>query len=61
MSAAVILLSDPAKSITAVAEDLGYSSIEHFSSAFKSYYHVSPRQYRKEGIPHALPDSPNLT
>lgn len=60
MSAAVILLSDPAKSITAVAEDLGYSSIEHFSSAFKSYYHVSPRQYRKEGIPHALPDSPQI-
>ncbi|HJC22520.1 MAG TPA: AraC family transcriptional regulator [Candidatus Eisenbergiella merdavium] len=57
MSAAAILLSDPARSITSVAEDLGYSSIEHFSSAFKSYYRISPRQYRKEGVYHSFPDS----
>lgn len=47
MSAAAILLSDKARSITSIAEELGYSSAEHFSSAFRSYYHMSPRQYRK--------------
>lgn len=57
MSAAAILLSDTSRSITSIAEDLGYSSIEHFSSAFKSYYHISPRQYRKEGVYHSFPDS----
>ncbi|HJA93411.1 MAG TPA: AraC family transcriptional regulator [Candidatus Eisenbergiella merdipullorum] len=57
MSAAAILLSDSSRSITSVAEDLGYSSIEHFSSAFKSYYHISPRQYRKEGVYHSFPDN----
>ena len=56
MSAAAILLSDPSRSITSVAEDLGYSSIEHFSSAFRSYYHISPRQYRKEGVYHSFPE-----
>ena len=36
MSAAAILLSDSSRSITSVAEALGYSSMEHFSSAFKN-------------------------
>lgn len=48
MSAAAILLSDKTRSITSIAEDLGYSSIEHFSSAFRSFYQVSPREYRKQ-------------
>lgn len=54
MSAAVILLSDPTKTITDIAEELGYSSMEHFSSAFKSYYHSSPREYRKKSLYNAL-------
>ncbi len=48
MSAASQLLTDTTQSITSIAEDLGYSSIEHFSSAFKKYYQKSPRQYRKD-------------
>lgn len=48
MSAAAILLSDTKQSVTSVAEALGYSSIEHFSSAFRNYYHMSPSQFRKE-------------
>ena len=55
MSAAAILLTDTGKSITAIAEELGYSSIEHFSSAFKHYYHISPRQYRKGAAYHSFP------
>ncbi len=47
MSAAAILLSDSSRSVAAIAEDLGYSSAEHFSSAFRNYYGVSPREYRK--------------
>lgn len=48
MSAAAILLADSSRSITSIAEELGYSSIEHFSSAFRKYYAISPRQFRKE-------------
>ena len=48
MSVAAILLSDKTRSITSIAEDLGYSSIEHFSSAFRNFYHVSPREYRRQ-------------
>lgn len=48
MSAAAILLSNTEYSITSVAGELGYSSIEHFTSAFRGYYGTSPRQYRKE-------------
>ena len=48
MSAAAILLSNAECSITSIAEELGYSSIEHFTSAFRNYYATSPRQYRKE-------------
>ncbi len=47
MSVAAILLSDKTRSITSIAEDLGYSSIEHFSSAFRNFYQTSPREYRK--------------
>lgn len=47
MSAAAILLADKSKSITSIAEELGYSSPEHFSSAFRSYYGTCPREYRK--------------
>ena len=47
MSAAAILLADKTKSITFIAEELGYSSPEHFSSAFRSYYKMCPRDYRK--------------
>ena len=46
MSAARILLSDRSLSITSISEQLGYSSIEHFSKAFKHYNGFSPRQYR---------------
>lgn len=47
MSAAAILLSDHSRSIASIGEDLGYSSAEHFSSAFRNYYGMSPRSYRK--------------
>ena len=30
----------------AIADELGYSSVEHFSSAFKKYYGTSASRYR---------------
>lgn len=48
MSAAALLLTDKSKNITSISEELGYSSLEHFSAAFRSYYGVAPREYRKK-------------
>ncbi|MBQ8639388.1 MAG: helix-turn-helix domain-containing protein [Lachnospiraceae bacterium] len=48
MSAASILLQDRQKSISSIADALGYSSAEHFSSAFRNYYQLSPREFRKK-------------
>lgn len=47
MSAAAILLENKDQSITTISNLLGYSSVEHFSSAFHKYFKVSPREYRK--------------
>ncbi len=47
MSAAAILLGDEARSISSIADALGYSSPEHFSNAFRKYYGTSPRDFRK--------------
>ena len=38
MSAASILLQNSGLSITQIAEDTGYSCVEHFSASFKRYY-----------------------
>lgn len=48
MSAAAILLVTTKKSITEISMELGYSSIEHFSNAFRNYYHVSAGNFRKK-------------
>ena len=48
MSVAAILLSDQSLSITDIAENLGYSSIEHFSSLFPEIL-----QHKSPGIPEA--------
>lgn len=48
MSAAAMALTTTKKSITEIAMDVGYSSIEHFSAAFKKYHSISPKEYRKK-------------
>lgn len=48
MSAASILLTHTDSSITSIAEELGYASPEHFSTAFKQYFGISAREYRKQ-------------
>lgn len=47
MSEALVLLKDPSNSITDISIQLGYSSVEHFSAAFRNYYGISPREHRK--------------
>lgn len=47
MLAAVTMLLHTKMKITEISDELGYSSIEHFSSAFSKYYGKSPREYRK--------------
>lgn len=46
MSAASSLLRDNTLSISDIAFSLGYSSVEHFSNAFKKYYGSTPSSYR---------------
>lgn len=59
MSAACILLQAGDKSIASVAYELGYSSPEHFTHAFKNYYHVAPSSYSAEHQPQKVtPSSP---
>lgn len=41
----LIYSDDP---ISKISDDVGYSTIEHFSYAFKNYYGTSPLKYRKE-------------
>ena len=48
MSAAVSFLMDSNRSIAEIAEILGYSCGEHFSHAFRKYYEISPREYRRK-------------
>ena len=41
------LLKDPNNSITDVAFDLGYSSLPHFTRAFRRFGGTTPREYRR--------------
>jgi AraC-like DNA-binding protein len=50
MSMAKIYLNDPTLSISEIANRLNYSSIEHFSYAFKQYYKTSATEYRKRKL-----------
>ncbi len=52
MSAAAILLGDNTHSISELSEILGFSSPEHFSTSFRKYYGVSPRNFRQNPDTH---------
>ncbi len=49
VAAAAVMLTQSAKSVASIAEELGYSSPEHFSAAFKRVQGVSPRAFRAKG------------
>lgn len=48
MAMAALMLTNSTQSITTISENLGYSSLEHFSHAFKKYYGITASQYKKE-------------
>lgn len=52
MAMAKILLNRSDLNISDIAEKLNYSSIQHFSYAFRRYYGVSATQYRKDSANH---------
>ena len=41
------LLKDPARTVTSIAMELGFSSSQHFSVLFRKYTGLSPVQYRQ--------------
>ena len=47
MAAASQLLAESCLSVTAISESVGFSSIEHFSAAFRRFMGCSPRAYRQ--------------
>ncbi len=47
MSMAKIYLNDKNMNISEIADCLNYSSIQHFSYAFKQYYGITASEYRK--------------
>lgn len=47
MSMAKLFLKDSYLSISEIADRLNYSSLQHFSYAFKQYYGISASSYRK--------------
>ncbi|MBO9607504.1 MAG: helix-turn-helix transcriptional regulator [Paenibacillaceae bacterium] len=47
MKQAAAALSESKRSVTEIAEDLGYSSIHHFTKQFTVYFGSSPTAYRR--------------
>ncbi|MFD0616019.1 helix-turn-helix transcriptional regulator [Paenibacillus sp. GCM10027629] len=47
MQRAAAALLESNRSVTHIAETLGYSTIHHFTRHFTAYYGISPTQYRK--------------
>lgn len=48
MNTAVLLLKETDQSISHISENVGYSSVEHFTYAFKKYYGQTATSYRKK-------------
>ena len=58
MAAAEQLLAYSDLSVTAISEQMGFSSIEHFSAAFKRAAGMSPREYRRAEKNKKRPEDP---
>lgn len=50
MSAACMKLRENKDSVSKIAQDLGYSSVEHFSGSFRRYFQMTPSAYKKSSI-----------
>lgn len=50
MAVAAEILRSSRLSITEIGEKTGFSSVEHFSTAFRRYYHCSPSAFRQRAM-----------
>lgn len=58
MERAAELLKQPDNKISDIAERLGYTDNHYFSKAFRTYYHMTPTEFRKaHGVPKQSNDS----
>lgn len=48
--ATVMLKNNPNLNIMEISDRLGFSSPKYFRKCFKDKYHVTPQEYRKEGM-----------
>jgi two-component system response regulator YesN len=48
MDKAKVLLDDPALKIQDISSMLGFKDKNYFSKAFRTYYSVSPSEYRED-------------
>ena len=46
---ACVLLSDPRNKVYEVSDAVGYDNPKNFSRAFRSYFHMSPKEFREKG------------
>jgi AraC family transcriptional regulator, melibiose operon regulatory protein len=51
---AATLLDTTKLSIQEISELIGINSRQYFTNRFKSFYHMSPGQFRKKGVPYKL-------
>ena len=52
MERSLILLNDPRNKIYEISDAIGYDNPKNFSRAFRSYYKMSPKEYREKGLFH---------
>ncbi len=59
MDRAEHLLTNTTMNISQIADNCGYSNLQHFSMAFKKFTNLSPSQFRKESQQHEFFDPHN--
>ena len=52
MERSLILLNDSRNKIYEISDAIGYDNPKNFSRAFRSYYQMSPKEYREKGLFH---------
>lgn len=48
MNRAIVLLKDEILSVSDIAQQLGFDTVQYFSTKFRSYFGISPRTFRRQ-------------